>query len=88
MRCVLFFTTCVGAGWADPRAVRAARMFVLAGVLDTSVLLDDARTPSTACTGCWKHRKQVYHSMGLAEANNGVARSGSSQERFSALNLA
>jgi hypothetical protein len=41
-------------GLIDPRAVRAARVLVLAGMLGTSVLLDYGRGRSTACSGCWK----------------------------------
>ena len=50
-----FLTTCVGgAGCADPRVMCAARVLVLAGVLGSSVLLDDGRCRSAAHSRCWK----------------------------------
>jgi hypothetical protein len=69
----------------DPRAGCAARVLVLAGMLGTLVLLDDGWGRTAACSRCWKAPQEGITAQKL---NNGVARSGSSQNFFFALNFA
>ncbi|KAN0130574.1 hypothetical protein V8E53_011660 [Lactarius tabidus] len=45
-----------------------SRVLVLAEVLSASVMLDDGRARSLTCSDAGKHRKRVYNSMDLAEA--------------------